>query len=464
MQSTYLLFFLLSLVTFASTLAIGTTDAGTAASILHVTLGGLAFLFDGGYRVTVRGIFSLASAGFLGVPYVYGWLGVYPLEQQHHSAALLAFFALSTTLLVSSIRTSNNRRVRQPKYIHQLVDGSANPSTFLWLAIVMSLLSLILIGLGRLPRFFVDPALFMSIGASSCLAILSIRNNKRMLRIAAIGLIAVGVALYISMLFYGLGRIRLVSIYFFIIFIFSFYNPRRMFKLLTLCIAPVFMIWAGFYRGGAEEFDASIIMQAKGLHSVLAPFLTFADLLYAYDRLVDLGVTHYYMGETYLYGISYYWIPRALWPDKPLALGAMYAIWFTPELVEKGHTIAGSYLGEIFVNFGLSGLVLLPFLLGLLLRRIEQRLHQISVSTNDSIHSMFLVIACAVIGASVLDFVWADSNTFVQRGGLRLAVCLLCWFVIANALPRKRARNAPHRHTRTRPVRARVHQWSNFQR
>jgi hypothetical protein len=136
---------------------------------------------------------------------------------------------------------------------------------------------------------------------------------------------------------------------------------------------------------------------------------------------VHFEVTPLLHGATYLYPF-YFWVPRAFWAAKPDAIGHAYVRWIEPELATTGHSIAISYLGEGAVNFGSAGILvgaLLAVGLIALLRRLNDVVARPGLRTRASI---FLLCGGVILQTSMLDFVWADSNTYTHRGLVRLAV------------------------------------------
>ncbi len=66
-------------------------------------------------------------------------------------------------------------------------------------------------------------------------------------------------------------------------------------------------------------------------------------------------------------GTLLFWMPRSVWPDKPLDTGVMLA-----EYKEYGFTNLSSPLwGEFFIDFGWVGLVAGMLLVGYWARRLD---------------------------------------------------------------------------------------------
>ncbi|MBZ0232794.1 MAG: hypothetical protein K8M05_10730 [Deltaproteobacteria bacterium] len=77
-----------------------------------------------------------------------------------------------------------------------------------------------------------------------------------------------------------------------------------------------------------------------------------------------------------------FWIPRALWPDKPTLIG----YWLPREFgrVDAGFSAAPAFTGSTFVDFGLWGSVLAWFFGGLLFGLLERFVARICANENDA--------------------------------------------------------------------------------
>ena len=66
--------------------------------------------------------------------------------------------------------------------------------------------------------------------------------------------------------------------------------------------------------------------------------------------------------------ILYFWVPRAIWPDKPTMLG----YWFIRkvQVVSENHSASLGFTGELFVDFGYFSLIVI-FLIGWALKSSE---------------------------------------------------------------------------------------------
>jgi hypothetical protein len=167
----------------------------------------------------------------------------------------------------------------------------------------------------------------------------------------------------------------------------------------------------------------------------------------AFNRVNHLHVTAAIIADTpskcpFLYGQSYLplivkWIPRSLWPDKPREdLGNRWAREYG-FLSSRDYTTSFNlpWLPEMYMNFGMFGIVLISFIIGILFRFLRDTFWQ-----NPANSSSF---AFGLVLAGPLMFV--ESNLSMKVGGLFIASVAI--FAAVSLL----AYTCPRLVTRTRP-------------
>lgn len=93
------------------------------------------------------------------------------------------------------------------------------------------------------------------------------------------------------------------------------------------------------------------------------------DLIHITSQVVDLTpkTIPHYGGSSYGY-LFYGWIPRFVWPDKPIAQEANVAFALDYGLLIESQTdttrIGIGFLGEAYANFGQAGVIVVMFLIG----------------------------------------------------------------------------------------------------
>ena len=132
-----------------------------------------------------------------------------------------------------------------------------------------------------------------------------------------------------------------------------------------------------------------------------------ADFLDSYDNLLNIFQTfpsklNFLMGETFI-GVALTFIPRIYWPEKPWVFGRVVGEYWYPSM--PGQSLATTFHGELYGNFGFIGGILAIFVFGIAISLINNKLQS---SANNIIK--YYVAANALIfirGDSLLiDFVY----------------------------------------------------------
>lgn len=146
----------------------------------------------------------------------------------------------------------------------------------------------------------------------------------------------------------------------------------------------------------------------------------------AFDAFQNFVLTIEYLGVSYGYqmlGAIFFFVPRTIWPEKPIDTGSLLA----HETGMPHQNIALNYLGEGYANFGISGVVVFGFILGVFCARLDTRLLQSSFRSP----AWFLFAAA-----------FPALSFFLMRGGLLSAVAysvglLVCFFLLTSLFTRK---------------------------
>ncbi|MGH9874674.1 MAG: O-antigen polysaccharide polymerase Wzy [Pyrinomonadaceae bacterium] len=132
----------------------------------------------------------------------------------------------------------------------------------------------------------------------------------------------------------------------------------------TLWITQALEYWSDTVSGSRDlaEATASSTDRADFVHQV------------AYIHSMTPAVVPYQNGATYAFFLVAI-IPRAIWPDKPVAgtANAFYAVTYgvTNEEGARTTTFGVSILGEAFMNFGWPGVVFIMLLMGILISALQ---------------------------------------------------------------------------------------------
>jgi len=111
------------------------------------------------------------------------------------------------------------------------------------------------------------------------------------------------------------------------------------------------------YRySGMDLFEDGRPEAAVGAEMLLERSHQFDSALLVVDRVKGFGNLIY--GSS-LSEIAYFYIPRAIWPDKPMAFGYRFGEEFEPSVFRMGETGSEtpSLIGELFLNFHVVGVM-----------------------------------------------------------------------------------------------------------
>ena len=137
--------------------------------------------------------------------------------------------------------------------------------------------------------------------------------------------------------------------------------------LLLLALLFVFPLLSSL-RGATPDFGLVLSSLAQAASDLPRSFCTndydaYSMFARALIYVADNGATWGYQ----LLGVLLFFVPRTMWPDKPVGSGAMIATSQDQSFVN----VACPLPGETAVNFGIVGIVLVPIILGLLFRSLD---------------------------------------------------------------------------------------------
>ena len=117
------------------------------------------------------------------------------------------------------------------------------------------------------------------------------------------------------------------------------------------------------------------------------------------------------LGETYLKSITWI-IPRSIWPEKPL--NATQAVAALIEPGERGWSVSFTQFGEVFFNFGLAALGIIPIMTIFI------------VVSSNFLDKRFFRIPLTAVSACLLTF-WMSRSVISDNLILLLFTCLIIW-------------------------------------
>ena len=163
------------------------------------------------------------------------------------------------------------------------------------------------------------------------------------------------------------------------------------------------------------------------------------DLIHTFAYIYSLtpAVVPYQYGSTYEY-LAIAWIPRVVWPEKPQANAAnnFFAVAYEVSTEEgvKTSSFGATLMGEGFMNFGVSGVVMIMVALGLVTSLLEDVFA--GEDSGPGGRAIFLAIFVYFLNG-------IGSSAELVFGGLLqnlVANCLLLWWVRAPSTERNTQR------------------------
>jgi hypothetical protein len=203
--------------------------------------------------------------------------------------------------------------------------------------------------------------------------------------------------------------------------------------------------WEGGYFQGASEFEKGMLLSGLVMRNVKQMFagetgaydLTMdlasrrlcVDLITLADVIHDTGRTvPYWTGASYR-PLLYKFVPRFIYPDKPVedtgqTFGHRYGL-LNPANYDTSYNLP--QLTELYVNFGLPGVIVGMFLFGLLYRAMRAILVHPAMGFGALIGAIYLSIemlavesaTSMMIGELIWGFIYLGLlSAFIQSGEL----------------------------------------------
>jgi oligosaccharide repeat unit polymerase len=243
--------------------------------------------------------------------------------------------------------------------------------------------------------------------------------------------------------FQGFGRLQLVALALAMcaVALFNVGGPKTARRAAAGVVASaVPFLWLASYIGqtrGVGSSDVGLTMgdlsKGSGLESVLLLLSDFNKLL---DDTYRIPASTVLPAWGWTYWTSAIWfVPRSLWPEKPIGFGSELAFLLLPQYAVWGHTMVVTCFGELFYNFGWPGVIFGSAFIGWVLSRIDHMGLNVWQRRQGTPARAFSAITYALLVSGMVDFVWGGSGTFANREGTSLLV--LAVVVVGFALSRK---------------------------
>jgi len=291
------------------------------------------------------------------------------------------------------------------------------------------------------PVTYLDSFMFVGV-VLFCLGVIVAPRRER-LSLWKIMFIGVAIALYVITFFQGGGRLNPSVLLGSIAVLACTRFPGRLAKVVVVVGTPVVTVILTAIRTTYHEAQFGPAGTGTGNpDSTVNPLETLA-------RLLDPDANFAAGNGSTLWATFTIFVPRGLWPDKPIGFGAVLTRIFEPQLVAVDHSMAALAAGEWFFNWGWAGLVAMVLGVGWTVRWIDRTVGRLVAKEVDTRLLAIQLAMSAIIIAGLADFVWVGTFTYASRAGLRVSILLIIIVFLAARAPRKSlrsmtvARNSP---------------------
>ena len=143
--------------------------------------------------------------------------------------------------------------------------------------------------------------------------------------------------------------------------------------LSKLCVAGLVLFVAASVIGAIRDRGLRGSSEVIGAYFDSNPVMHSEGVVQLTGQIID-----HYEGNPYLLGRSsasvlVFWVPRALWPEKPTLLGYWFIREYKPNTYFNPlHSASASFAGDAYVDFGFAGGLVLLFLVGLGFGRLDR--------------------------------------------------------------------------------------------
>lgn len=396
-------------------------DYVVVVSLIHVLVGVGLFLYFGGVFPSAPGLFALGSVFFLGIPPL--WMKAAGYANFGQLSILASGIACSSMMTVVGVAGL----VGGGQWSHRRIPVVVQGTPLKW-GLVLSFTGVTLGMLLELigPSSLAGAIHYVTVVAGCALAVLSFASKRHLVSILACATTLTSLVAFFMFHFHGFGRLVLVSLGMSGVLLVSQVWRSRSLKALVLVMAVPFLMYAGSIRSSVPDAVGFVHLldPTVGLGSLLAPYYTFEEIVAGFGHFEGPPQLEYQWGRTMLASILF-WVPRELWPTKPFGLGYQLTLWFRPHLAPAGHSMAASYLGELFLNFGVFGVLAGPFLLGYVLGRWDRLIHRLFYRSQPfTFIRYWQLVSITLLVTGLFDYVWGSTFTFAARTGFRMMIWL----------------------------------------
>jgi hypothetical protein len=394
---------------------LGNDSAAAGISIAGMAHSATGFVAHGGRRISAPGVYMLGTG-------LFGFFsGLYVIVDPIFGAVPHLLTALNILyfgqILSFYLVWKPTDRIAPP------ISRQVDPRTVAWGQSMGFLLMAGSIGLNILG--IVDPMLDAAAFTGIILfAVAAFRGPGRRALFAYI-VTGLGVVGYSTYVFHGFGRLTLGALGVAVVATFAHRWRGRLMKIaVVVVLGPALMLLAQ----NRADFSASrnSASSENGLESVVGPIYRFSQLI-GLDAVGDFAYT---WGSSFVTSALAF-VPRQIWPEKPIGFGAVLAELFSPELNGTGHSDAALFEGEWLFNFGLVGVLAAIPVVAWAVNWVDRKWISVSAAPMIERRQLLAAVAFTIVGAGLLDLVWGGSFAYSARAETRLLIVLALFILFA---------------------------------
>ncbi len=192
-------------------------------------------------------------------------------------------------------------------------------------------------------------------------------------------------------------------------------SPLRLAAMLAVIVGLGSLIGLSRGIGAAEASDDPKSAMEVAIQSFPPVIRGGVFLCYTFDMGVMLEKTisrtdHYQFGASWLEDIGFTFLPRAIFPEKPLIYGASrLQEEVAPEIYGGDVSVSATYpigiFGEAYINFGVPGVAITLCVLGVILKSWYSRCLQLAHDRTANAGSLFTMAMYASLGSNALPYI-----------------------------------------------------------
>lgn len=221
------------------------------------------------------------------------------------------------------------------------------------------------------------------------------------------------VAVYALFVFTGYGRLNLVALGLMALVLASTQAHSRLIKLAAIVTIGPALFLLSLMR---EQFALTTYRHSlSGIGSVVTPLRDFSSLIAMQDQLNEFG-----RGFEPFWATLTFWVPRALWPGKPVGFGSTLISLLHRDQMGTGNSSAALNQGEWFFAYGWFGIVAMVVVIGLFIRVLDGLFaHYINEALSSRRTLLMLLLVTSAV-ADIPNLMWVGTFGYVSRVMLRL--------------------------------------------